>query len=222
MRIILVCGFLGSGKTTMIRELAAHMVMVKGLRMVILENEVGEVGIDDRFLAGEGFQVKGIFGGCICCQLTGEVTAAVNEIGREFSPDAVVIEATGVARPSPVLEVLLRYGEGICAVTVVDLVDAGRWAMLSEVVPGLIMGQIRESDVVLLNKIDECEDDLVENIRSLIAAENPAARIYAVSAAGGLPSAILEEFGEGGWEKASYALPEKEKGVPEGGAVRDA
>lgn len=222
MRIILVCGFLGSGKTTMIRELAAYMVRAKGRRVVILENEVGEVGIDDLFLAGEGFQVKGILGGCICCQLTGEVTAAVNEIGREFSPDAVVIEATGVARPGSILKVLLKYGEGIEAVTVVDMVDAGRWEMLSEVVPGLILGQISESDVVLVNKIDECEDELVENIRALVAAENPAARIYAVSAAQGLPSAILEEFGEGGEQEVSCALSEKEKSTPEEGASCDA
>ncbi len=191
MRVILVCGFLGSGKTTVIRELAAYMVTRRGWRVVILENEVGEAGIDDLFLTGAGFQVRGIFGGCICCQLTGEVTAAVNEIGRDFSPHAVVIEATGVARPEPILKVLHAYGEGIGEIVVLDVVDASRWEELSEIVPDLILGQARQSDVVLVNKVDECGKENVQAILAQLAEESPAAELQAVSASRGLPGDIL-------------------------------
>ncbi len=221
MKVILVCGFLGSGKTTLIRELATFMVEGRGMRVVILENEAGEVGIDDLFLAGQGFQVKGIFGGCICCQLTGEVTAAVNEIGREFSPDAVVIEATGLARPGPILDVLSRYGEGIKAILTVDVVDAGRWTMLSEMVPSLILGQARESDMILVNKADDCDGLAIEEIASRLAAENPASRVHAVSAARGLDPAILEEIAACRESEATVNAPRREADASLHGGAHD-
>lgn len=194
MRVIIVCGFLGSGKTTIIRELAGFMVTQKGFRVVILENEVGEVGIDDLFLASEGFQVRGIFGGCICCQLTGEVTRAVNAIGKEFAPDSIVIEATGIARPGSIVGILRDYGEGIESMVVVDVVDASRWLELTEITPDLILGQVIESDVVLVNKVDEQTVDAVDEIILGVRETNPDAYVHAVSAQDGLVTDLMEEI----------------------------
>lgn len=194
MRVVLVAGFLGSGKTTVIRELARFMVERRGYRVVILENEVGEVGIDDLFLEREGFQVKGIFGGCICCQLTGEVTKAVNDIGKEFSPDFIIIEATGVARPGAILKVMKTYGEGIDGFAVVDLVDAERWEELCEITPELVLGQIREADMVLVNKVDEQEEGMVREIIEQVNLLKPGAAVRALSALEGLDEDLLEEM----------------------------
>ncbi len=194
MRVVLIAGFLGSGKTTVIRELARFLVERKGCRVVILENEVGEIGIDDLFLEREGFQVRGIFGGCICCQLTGEVTKAVNSIGKEFSPDFIIIEATGVARPGAILKVMKAYGEGIDGLAVVDLVDAERWEELCEITPELVLGQIREADMVLVNKVDGQEESMVREILERVDELNPGAAVHALSALEGLEEGMLEEM----------------------------
>lgn len=194
MNVILVSGFLGSGKTTIIREMASYMVRRKEFRVVILENEVGEVGIDDHFLSRDGFQVRGIFGGCICCQLTGEITKAVNGIAAEFSPDFVVIEATGLARPSGVLNVLKEYGRGIEGFAAVAVVDAGRWEELCDITPDLVFGQIAESDLVLVNKVDEQAEGVAREIIERAGELNPGAAVHALSALEGFEESLLEEI----------------------------
>ena len=112
MKVMLVGGFLGSGKTTFIRSLADFLVRQERQRVVILENEVGEIGIDDQYLAMEGFQVREITAGCICCTLTGELTLAVNELAEQWHPDWLVIEATGLARPDRIRQTLADLWSG--------------------------------------------------------------------------------------------------------------
>ncbi len=158
MYIILIAGFLGSGKTTFIRQLAQYLVNQHG-KAVIIENEAGEVGIDDQFLAREGFQVKEVMGGCICCSLTADLTLAVNSIEAEFHPDWLVIETTGLAKPAKVIGTLTSYGQGIDRIYTVIIVDAGRWPELMEIMPQLISAQVSEADLVVVNKIDEIGPD---------------------------------------------------------------
>ncbi|MGB9660751.1 MAG: CobW family GTP-binding protein [Moorellaceae bacterium] len=196
MKIILISGFLGSGKTTFIRHWGAFLVQERGLKVVVLENEVGEVGIDDQFLARQGFRVKGIYGGCICCQLTGELVAAVNQIATEMQPDYLIIEATGLARPETVLKTLREYGnkEALRArVIVVTLVDASRWQELFEIMPELISAQIASAELVLINKVDELEGNLAE-LETKIREVNTRARIAAVILREGVDPALLKEL----------------------------
>ncbi|WP_028991259.1 GTP-binding protein [Thermacetogenium phaeum] len=194
MRVILVSGFLGSGKTTLIRQLAGYLVVDREQKVVIIENEVGEVGIDDRFLSGEGFQVREIYGGCICCQLTGELTLAVNQIAERFSPDWVIIEATGVARPSTILNTLERYGKGIDGIFTLAVADTGRWEELMEIMPELISAQVAEAKLVIASKIDEAGEGELQRLMEKVKEINPRAGVVAASLIEGLDEPALRRL----------------------------
>ncbi len=194
MRVILVSGFLGSGKTTLIRQLAGYLVVDREQKVVIIENEVGEVGIDDRFLSGEGFQVKEIYGGCICCQLTGELTLAVNQIAERFSPDWVIIEATGVARPSTILNTLEKYGKGIDGIFTLAVADTGRWEELMEIMPELISAQVAEAKLVIASKIDEAGEGELQRLMEKVKEINPRAGVLAASLIEGLEEPDLRRL----------------------------
>ncbi|AFV12961.1 CobW-like protein [Thermacetogenium phaeum DSM 12270] len=190
----MVSGFLGSGKTTLIRQLAGYLVVDREQKVVIIENEVGEVGIDDRFLSGEGFQVREIYGGCICCQLTGELTLAVNQIAERFSPDWVIIEATGVARPSTILNTLERYGKGIDGIFTLAVADTGRWEELMEIMPELISAQVAEAKLVIASKIDEAGEGELQRLMEKVKEINPRAGVVAASLIEGLDEPALRRL----------------------------
>jgi len=194
MRVILLSGFLGSGKTTFIRHLAGYLVVHKEQRVVIIENEAGEVGIDDRFLAREGFQVKEIYGGCVCCQLTGELTLAVNQIAERFNPDWLIIEASGIARPGTILDTLRKYGKGIDGVLTVVVADTGRWEELSEIMPELIFAQISEADLVIASKIDEAGEGSLQNLMEKAKEINPRAEVLAASLIKGIEEPVMRRL----------------------------
>ena len=90
MNVLIFGGFLGSGKTTALMQLAKYIVRSstsdKPNKVMILENEIGEVGIDDSFLRGGGFQVENLFAGCACCTVSGELVSAANSIKKEYDP----------------------------------------------------------------------------------------------------------------------------------------
>jgi G3E family GTPase len=194
MNVILIGGFLGSGKTTVIRHLAEYLVVQLQKQVVIIENEAGEVGIDDQFLALEGFRVKEIMGGCVCCQLTGELTLAVNKIEAEYHPHWLLIETTGIAKPATVTDVLKKYGEGIDRIFTLIIVDAGRWFELMEIMPGLITSQVAEADLVLVNKVDEADGDALRQLIAEVRKINPGAAVKTGSALKGLDLSMLKEL----------------------------
>jgi len=194
VQVMLVGGFLGSGKTTFIRGLAGFLVKQAQQRVAILENEIGEVGIDDQYLAMEGFQVREITAGCICCTLTGELTLAVNELGEQWHPDWLVIEATGVARPSKIRQTLATYGRGIKAFLTVVLVDAGRWQELTAIMPDLLYAQVASADRVLVNKIDEVGEEDLAVVLGSVREANSRAAIFTIKALDGLDVQLLREL----------------------------
>jgi G3E family GTPase len=194
MNIILAGGFLGVGKTTFIKELASYLIKQQK-HTVIVENEAGEVGIDDQFLAMEGFQVKEIMGGCICCALTAELTVAVNNIEEKFHPDWLIVETTGLAKPATVIDTLNKYGQGIDHIYTIILVDAGRWPELMEIMPELIKLQVVEADMVIANKIDEIGPDAsLEQVIADVHKINAQAQVRPLAAANGVDEELLKEL----------------------------
>lgn len=170
MKILILGGFLGSGKTTLLLQMARYMVEKsasdRAYKVVILENEVGQEGIDDKLLRSSGFNVENLFNGCICCTLSNEIVATVDEIERNYQPDWLIIETTGLAYPGLIRSNLregLKKESYICTV-----VDASRWKRFFVPMHNLLEGQIECADVVLLNKsdlvgaemLDAVEDDI--------------------------------------------------------------
>lgn len=190
MNVLLFGGFLGSGKTSIILQVAKYLVegcSTKQLAsskpsLVIIENEVGETGIDDKILKAEGLNVRELIAGCICCTLNAELTVCLNEIQEELSPQWVIIETTGMAFPHAIAETITKYGKGIDSLKTIVVADAERWDDLSTILPDLIEEQIAKANIILLNKIDCLEAEQVSQVEESVKRINSSALFYAITA----------------------------------------
>jgi len=201
LNVILLGGFLGSGKTNLLLSLARFLVDQEKLRkeaVVIVENEVGETGIDDRVLKNDGFNVRELLSGCVCCQVTGELVACINEIAEKNNPSWVVVEASGIALPDRILTVLIKRGNNIQLLKEIVIVDAQRWAELFDIVPQLVKPQVEKADILLINKIDLIDSRQLSAVEQSIRKLNSQALIRKVSAKSGVDQAIWQEVVAGG------------------------
>ena len=155
MRLLLFAGFLGSGKTTLILALARRAAL-DHLRVCVLVNEVGEVGIDGEVLRLGDMEVVEITGGCICCQIGVDLVRALRDLEQEFRPDLVIVEASGIATPGGSAR---RHPELPAAtletIHTVTVMDPTRFEALQEVLTPLIEGQITGADCLVVTKADE-------------------------------------------------------------------
>lgn len=192
MHILLFGGFLGSGKTTTILQIAKYITENKRETVALIENEIGEAGIDDKLLADSGLQVKPLFGGCVCCQITSDLITAVREINETIKPDWLMIEMTGLAIPGKIAQLINEYCNFYTGFKTITIVDMARWPELKEVLGPLVTGQVEKTDFVIINKSDIAGDDreeIVNDIRELVSN----VPIKVASAADKLPSEIIEE-----------------------------
>ena len=194
MNFLIIGGFLGSGKTSLLLQLAAYMRDRLGIeKTVILENEIGQVGIDDRVLSGAGYSVRGMLAGCVCCTMAGELPLTVQAIARDIAPQWIIMEATGMAFPQNVKENLaetLGIDSRICCI-----VDAKRWPRLLKPLEHLLPLQLKEADVVLLNKIDLIDESALASVRESVAGFcSPDTRTFPVTINGGLDEGILDSI----------------------------
>jgi G3E family GTPase len=192
MRILLFGGFLGSGKTSVILQVAKYITENRKETIAIIENEIGEAGIDDQLMADSGLVVKPLFGGCVCCQITSDLISAVKEIDSTINPDWLVIEMTGLAIPGNIAKLVNEYCSFYASFKTVTIVDVGRWLELKEVLEPLVVGQVEKTDLVIINKTDinTSEQEAVSKDIKAIAGDAP---VLFASAAGKLPLAVLEE-----------------------------
>lgn len=179
MDILIVGGFLGSGKTSLIMPLLKGMT-AQGLTCAVVENEIGEVGIDDALIEETGLQVTPLFGGCVCCQISGNLISAIHKIQDDISPDWVVVEMTGLALMDGIRDVFVQYGRAGIVVHTVSVVDLSRWVHLRGALAIVFDRQVAGADLVLLNKTDVREADagIVEEILTLA----PGAKVLSLSA----------------------------------------
>lgn len=180
LRLLVLSGFLGAGKTTLLLAMVGRL-RARPLRIVIIENEVGEVGIDGQYLQREGLQVQELYAGCVCCTLAADLVVTLGKVRDAFSPDLVMVEATGIALPGDIVRTVRRWTD-VGDVRVLTVVDAPRYDMLREAVGPLVTAQIEAADVVAVNKIDEVDPTTVDRVVSEVASLNPRAQVVPVSA----------------------------------------
>lgn len=181
MKLLLISGFLGSGKTTLLLEIARRLA-AGSEKIAIVENEVGDVGIDGQYLRKEGLEVQEMFGGCICCTLSVDLVTTLKKLDRSFGPERVILEATGIARPGDIVPNVRRYAPMVDEIQVLVLVDGPRYEMLLEVMNPLVTAQIGAADVVVINKIDEMDEAGIDHIRRSVTDLNEEIRVVAISA----------------------------------------
>lgn len=182
MRLIIISGFLGSGKTTLLLGLVCALTAGSGLEFVILENEVGEISIDGALLEKHGLQVRELYSGCVCCQLAGDLVVTLREIKDALDPDCVVLEASGLARVENILETLEKYYPELDDVMVITLADLERHELYLEEPMPFVVNQVKGADLVVLNKTDSGEEDLVAALEKRLAGLNPEAEVVKLSA----------------------------------------
>lgn len=182
MKVIIIGGFLGSGKTTTLLSLARHMVE-KGHRVAIIVNEIGEVGIDGETLSGSGLVAKELTSGCICCTLRISMEYTLQTLEEEYNPDVLIIEPTGIALPLQIKEHVALMGlSDLSFAPVVTIVDASRFNMELSQVPKFIVTQIKEAEILCVNKIDLVDSETLANVTGRLLDLNPDALIVEFSA----------------------------------------
>ncbi|MDR2197978.1 MAG: cobalamin biosynthesis protein P47K [Deltaproteobacteria bacterium] len=181
MRVILFSGFLGSGKTTVLLNLAEFVARGEGPgKVVIIENEIGDVDVDGKLLSGSSFETRNLTSGCICCTLSGEFVSALKDIEENLKPNWILIEATGLAHQTIVDTI--RYNFRDDPLTNVVIVDAERWDELYESIPFLLTAQVERADLILINKIDCVDETELNHIVADVSELNSEAPLIRISA----------------------------------------
>ncbi len=160
IKIILVAGFLGSGKTTLLKRILSWQEDLS--ETVVIVNEFGDVGIDGALLRGSGSEVVELNSGCICCTLTADLLQCLDDIREKFKPRRILLEASGVADPATVVSVLTHSRLAGCMELekIITVLDADLWRY-RENFGSLFFSQITTADLILLNKIDLLDGDVV-------------------------------------------------------------
>jgi G3E family GTPase len=184
VKILCIAGFLGSGKTTLLLELA-RLMTADSLRLAIVENEIGEIGIDGDAVGEQGLPVRELFGGCICCTLQAGLVETLRSLGETTETDWVIVEPTGLAAPGDITAAIGVYLPEVTRVHILTLVDAERWEMLRQTVEPLITAQIERADVIAVTKVDTIDEAALRGISTAARAINPQAPILPVCATTG-------------------------------------
>ena len=200
--ILLVTGFLGAGKTTVVNHLLAH---AEGRRIAAVVNDFGVINIDAELIAGAGDGVVSLANGCICCSLEGDLLRTLASIlRRRPRPEAIVIETSGVADPADIVRNLMDpviWREAPLE-TVLCVVDAASSAEALN--DALLRSQLQAADVVALSKVDLADAAGRKRIRDALKAARPAA-VVVDSPHGQVPSALL--FPDGPNQRAAPRDP---------------
>jgi len=177
LRLNLLFGFLGSGKTTLARRLLDQPP--DGRKTAIIVNEFGDVGVDGAILSGRNVNMVELNSGCLCCTLKGPMLQAVEELHTKAGAQRIIVEATGVAQPEELLETFADPSlSARCEVgPVVTIVDASRYERLSEMLGEFYGAQIENADLIVLNKTDLATAEALERVRKDVARLNPEAEI---------------------------------------------
>ena len=168
-KIDIFSGFLGAGKTTLIRKLIAEGY--QGEKLVLIENEFGEIAIDGGFLKDAGVQINEMNSGCICCTLVGDFTKALKKVMDDYAPDRILIEPSGVGKLSDVAKAVERV-EGAHIGAKVTVVDAGKAKMYMRNFGEFFNDQVQNADLIVLSRTGTASDAKVLTAVELLKGLN--------------------------------------------------
>ena len=175
-KIDVVSGFLGAGKTTLIKKLLQEGF--KGEQVVLIENEFGEIGIDGGFLKDAGIEIKEMNSGCICCSLVGDFGTSLNEVLSKYHPDRILIEPSGVGKLSDVVKAVesanLEDAELNSAVAVVD---ASKCKLYIKNFGEFFVNQVEHAGTIVLSRTDKMSDEKLKIAVDMLREYNATATI---------------------------------------------
>ena len=176
-KIDIVSGFLGAGKTTLIKKLIADALA--GTRVVLIENEFGEIGIDGGFLKEAGIEIREMNSGCICCSLVGDFGTALREVMKTYEPERILIEPSGVGKLSDIMEAVQGAAEGsdMELNSAVAVVDASKCKLYLKNFGEFFANQIEYAGTIILTRTDKASDAKIAECVEILRAHNKKATI---------------------------------------------
>ncbi|MCR4885017.1 MAG: GTP-binding protein [Clostridiales bacterium] len=178
VKINVVSGFLGAGKTTLIKKLLTGKLREE--KVILLENEYGEVGVDGSFMKDAGITVTELNSGCICCTLAGDFQKSIDELIDTYHPDRILVEPTGVGKLSEILAAINQAKERHDDIEVggsATVVDAGKCRMYMKNFGEFFLDQVKTASTIIFSRTQNLTPDRVEKSRVLIQEAHPDARI---------------------------------------------
>jgi len=175
-KIDIFSGFLGAGKTTLIKKLIKEAYA--GERVVLIENEFGEIGIDGGFLQDAGIEITEMNSGCICCSLVGDFSAALKKVTLEYSPERIIIEPSGVGKLSDVIRAVEAAGlEDAALNSFTAVADVNKCKMYMKNFGEFYNDQISAASAIVLSHTQTAKDHKIEECVALLREKNPEATI---------------------------------------------
>ena len=191
-KIDVFSGFLGAGKTTLIKKLLKEAL--DGSKTVLIENEFGEIGIDGGFLKEAGIEIKEMNSGCICCSLVGDFGASLKEVIETYAPERILIEPSGVGKLSDVLKAVENVAADLDVQvnSAVAVVDAAKAKMYIKNFGEFFINQIEYAGTILLSRTDKVSGERLKECVELIRQHNGKATIITTPLAQLDGKAVLE------------------------------
>lgn len=167
-------GFLGAGKTTLIKKLIAEAYA--GEKIVLIENEFGEIAIDGGFLKDAGVQITEMNSGCICCTLVGDFKKALTQVIEQYSPDRIIIEPSGVGKLSDVAKAVEAV-EGVEIGLKITVIDAGRAKLYMRNFGEFFNDQVANADLLVFSRTQDCPEKMLNTAIELVRTLNSDAPV---------------------------------------------
>ena len=175
-KIDIFSGFLGAGKTTLIKKLIKEAYA--GEKLVLIENEFGDIGIDGGFLADAGIKINELNSGCICCSLVGDFAKALKKVCEEYNPDRILIEPSGVGKLSDVIRAVYSADLKDCTInTYTAIVDAAKCKMYMKNFGEFFNDQIETANCIIFTHADVAGESKLKNAVELVRAHNGKATL---------------------------------------------
>ena len=176
-KIDIVSGFLGAGKTTLIKKLLAEAF--QGEKLVLIENEFGEISIDGGFLKDSGVQISEMSSGCICCSLVGDFNKALKEVHEQFHPDRILIEPSGVGKLSDVTRAVetIADEEDVKLNSFVTVADVNKVRLYMKNFGEFYNDQVSHASTILLSRTGAASEEKIEKAVAMLREKNPKATI---------------------------------------------
>ncbi len=177
-KVDIISGFLGAGKTTLIRKLIGDALA--GTRVVLIENEFGEIGIDGGFLKEAGIEIREMNSGCICCSLVGDFNTSLQQVMTTYAPERILIEPSGVGKLDDVMRAIEKTAAEIPELqlnSAVTVVDATKARVYFKNFGEFFVNQIENAGTILLTRTDKASQEKIDEATALIREHNAKATI---------------------------------------------
>ena len=175
-KVDIYSGFLGAGKTTLIKKMIAEGY--KGQKLVLIENEFGEIGIDGGFLQDAGINITEMNSGCICCSLVGDFGKALTKVINEYHPDRIIIEPSGVGKLSDVIGAVNKVtGPDVTLGYTVAVVDAGKVKVYTKNFGEFYNNQVETASTIILSRTDSVPQAKLDAAVEILREHNSVATV---------------------------------------------